>query len=524
VHTLKPWHRLKRTPHGFQTLDAAGHVLRDVPAASFRSDLGAQPLAGRVALASWTNTGGEAWESFRCSWRVPPPPRTDSGQTIFLFSAIGSSGQERILQPVLQWRSPQLGAEAGWSIASWYVEPTGVALHTASIAVQPGEPLTALITVQGPGRRTFSCEFDGKSGTRLVVPDLPDLTWFAMALEAYGVSRRTDYPDTRQTRFTSVTLQFAASAPRVAWRPAKRTNAFGETMTVTENSGTAAQMAANYGKTPPGQTASPDATAKKTAPRIRPLVQRILGSWVVFLVALVALFVTAVELEWHGTEQSFQTYAILLFALVALPPFLAGIIAKGALFGVLIDDRNRMSLGRFQVLCWFLLIMGSYFLMAIWNAHHGGHLPGVPNDLWALLGITNGSAVAGSMVLNPKRRLTQVVAQGKTDDSVTPDPDDAKQSVLHVRDTPAKASWTDLFFGEEESNKDTVDVSRLQQFTFTIILLFVFAGKVLDKLTGMTGGQLDMPDLDPSALGLLGITNISYLASKGAAKPPVAPT
>ena len=526
VHTLELGHRLRQAASGFQKLDSAGHVLQDLPWARFRSELATKRVAGWVVLASWTNSGGAAVESFSCSWQVPAPPRTDSGQTLLLYSAVGSA--DNIVQPVLQWS----GRRRSWSISSWYVEPTGMAVHTAPVAVQPGEQLTGLITAERAvaGKATYTCEFVSKSGTRLVVPELPELNWFLTALEAYDVRQRSDYPDTQQTLFSSVTVRFGGPAPQVSWRPITRSNAFGETMTVTENGGTAAKIAVNYGKNDPATATAPAAATAVVATPARPVaghkadarsfVNRVLGSGFIFVLALAAIFGTAAFIERDETKQSFTAYCALLSAEIFLPAFLAGIIAKGRVLGVLIDDRNRMSLGRFQALSWWLLIFAAFLSMYIWNVQHGGgHLPQVPKDLLYLLGITNGSAVIGTMVLNPKRRLTQAVAQ-----NVPPDPAAAQQSTLHVNLTPAEASWTDLFFGEESSNSQTVDVSRLQQFTFTLILLFVYGGKVLDTLGGAGAAQLDLPDLDPSALELLGISNGAYLLTKQTAKPAVTPT
>jgi hypothetical protein len=535
VYTLQPGHRLKRVPGGFQRIDAAGHVLQDLPGARFRSELAAKPLAGWIALSSWMNQRRAAVRSFSARWQVPVAPRTDSGQTIFLFSAIADPSHEHLVQAVLQWGPPRVGAAGSWSVSSWYVEPAGIAIRTAPVAARPGEWLTSRISVQGksPARRTYICELLGKPGTTLIVPETPELSWYALALEAYDVGHRSDYPNQRSLRFTSVGLQIAPPSPRIRWFPTTRSNAFGETMTMTESGGAAAATV-DFGKTAPSPGAAsrpagggrPPGTPPPARPR-RTIVQMILGSGIVFVLSLVLLFVSAAAIEWYWPKETFKLYAgSLLAAEIALPALLAGIMAKGQLFGILIDDRNRMSLGRFQTLLWSLLILSSYFTMAIWNARVGGTLPKMPTDLWLLLGITNGSAVVGAFALNSKRRFTHaVVTSQSTGEEVPAEVAATKQSMLDIRDNPKDASWTDLFFGEEASNKDTVDISRLQQFTFTLILLFVFGGRVLDRLMGVGATQaLDMPDLDPSAIELLGFSNAFYLAAKPAAKPPATPT
>lgn len=300
-------------------------------------------------------------------------------------------------------------------------------------------------------------------------------------------------------------------------------------MTMTDPGGAAAPLTADMSKaTPaPAPPRAADSGTPLADPEHRRVLRKALGNGYLFGLSILLLFATAGAIEIYGTQESFKLYCGLLFLEIALPAFVAGLIAKGRVLGVLIDDRNRMSLGRFQVFSWSLFILASYFAMAIWNSRFGGKLPQVPENLWILLGITNASAVAGAMVLNPKRRYTQAVAQSQSaaaDDpgNATPPPAPAiHQSLLDVKERPSHANWTDLFFGEEASNKDTVDVSRLQQFAFTLILLFVFAGKVFDRLATAGPGVLDMPDLDSSALGLLGFSNVSYLAAKQAAKPAV---
>lgn len=528
VHTLEKGHRLRRTATGFQQVDAAGHVLKDLPEATFRSDIVASPADGWVVYAYWANGLTATVQSFRCSWTVPPPPQTISGQTVFLFIAIEDDGRDNILQPVLQWGSSQAGGGDFWSICSWYVDPSGTAIHTTPVPVEPGEVLTGVITVQaaGGGQYTYTCEFAGKEGTALVVPEVPELVWYSTTLEAYDINNRGQYPNADKTVFSALSLQIAPPAPVVAWNPTTRSNDLGESVTIISDGAANAQIEIGYGSGVSAPQAAPLAVAANSAKNRRasrrPLLQKLLGSGTVFLLLLAALAGSAATIEWSGTlkiADLTRWWTIVLGEIVVLA-VVAGFIAKGRALGVLIDDRNRMSLARFQLLSWSLLILSAYFAFAMWNIRRHLALPQMQLDLWYLLGITNVTSVASALVLNPKRELTAGLAQGRVP---APDAVAGSQSVLDVRASAAEASWTDLFFGEEASNKDTVDVSRLQQFTFTVILLFAFVANVLNQIAQYTSGRLDMPGLDLSAVGLMGLSNLAYLAAKQTAKPPVTP-
>jgi hypothetical protein len=59
--------------------------------------------SGWIVYASWLNNTGRPITSFRTNWIVPPVPRTQSGQLIYLFNGIQNSTM--IYQPVLQWGS-----------------------------------------------------------------------------------------------------------------------------------------------------------------------------------------------------------------------------------------------------------------------------------------------------------------------------------------------------------------------------------------------------------------------------------
>src|SRR5262245_60425342 len=56
---------------------------------------------------------------------------------------------------------------------------------------------------------------------------------------------------------------------------------------------------------------------------------------------------------------------------------IAGCIAKKRFTGVLIDERNRISLSRVQWLAWFLVLFSAYFTGSIFNIANGGDLPAI---------------------------------------------------------------------------------------------------------------------------------------------------
>lgn len=145
--------------------------------------------------------------------------------------------------------------------------------------------------------------------------------------------------------------------------------------------------------------------------------------------------------------------------------------------------------------------------------------------LWAVLGIT--------VVVSPY--LSQRILASKPVKS----PGDAEVdfgtvevrtpgavSLLEVRDSPAKAQWTDLFRGEEEANKDLVDASRLQHLVITGLLLGGYVVLLLEYvrtvdgpailLANLTGAPVfaTMPPVDGTFVGLLALSHAGYLAFK----------
>ena len=193
---------------------------------------------GYACLAKWDwekERGADNAEhvtEFRSKWNVPPPPSSQSGQTIFLFNGMQSSAFNKetkaILQPVLQWGNPDAGGGAFWSVASWYVKvridagkmKIDTVARTKPIPVKTGDILVGLITqtkTQDEDLYTCTCEFEGIVGTSLVVKLSSELVQNGLALEAYHLNQCNEWPSANLTSYGSINLKNGSKALKPKW-------------------------------------------------------------------------------------------------------------------------------------------------------------------------------------------------------------------------------------------------------------------------------------------------------------------
>lgn len=173
---------------------------------------------GWITYASWSNTTGTPVSRFATSWVVPPAPSTQSGQTIFLFNGIQNSTM--IYQPVLQWGPSGAGGGSNWSVASWYADgQSGQSFYSSLVNVNTGDVLVGVMTLTGQSAQGFSynCEFQGIANTSLAVQNIQELTWCIETLEAYGITKCSDYPNTDKTAMTAIDLRTGNTHPTVVW-------------------------------------------------------------------------------------------------------------------------------------------------------------------------------------------------------------------------------------------------------------------------------------------------------------------
>jgi len=236
---------------------------------------------------------------------------------------------------------------------------------------------------------------------------------------------------------------------------------------------------------------------------------------IVVLIGVAGLLVPAESrrLGWFLTMGLF-----LAFLLVA------GRGITGRWTGALIDDRNKMSLARLQLIVWTVVTLAAYLTAALGNIVAG--LPdalavAVPVDLWWLMGISTTSLVASPVLKAMKKTKQEDVKEwGRTQGELAAQgapaakADIDTQGLIVVNKTADRARFSDMFMGEETGNAAALDMAKVQMFLFTLILVLAYGASVATAMRVFPITEL--PDLSGGMVALLGISHAGYLTSKGA--------
>ena len=211
--------------------------------------------------------------------------------------------------------------------------------------------------------------------------------------------------------------------------------------------------------------------------------------------------------------------------LLALFILVAGHGITGYWLGALIDSRSKMSLSRFQMILWTILIISAYLISVVINVYR--HQP-QPTDitldkmLWLLMGISTTSLI-GSPLLKSEKKKDNPAAASPPDTSRSMELL-AKQGVdtnrvdvegkIVVNVSPDDAGWADLFRGEEVGNAGHLDMGKIQMFYFTLIIVFAYGAALAEMFESTRTGITQFPLLSAGTVALLGISHAGYLANK----------
>ncbi|MFZ5895430.1 MAG: hypothetical protein ACOY0T_30520 [Myxococcota bacterium] len=135
------------------------------------------------------------------AWTVPNNPSSISNQLVYYFPGFQNlAGTLSIIQPVMQWGNNGRFGGNFWSIASWYVDTAGVAVHSTPRTVTTGQIIDGSMvgsncTAAGVCSWTITTKVRNGISTTLTRSPGVVYNWAApAALEAYRLTACNQYP------------------------------------------------------------------------------------------------------------------------------------------------------------------------------------------------------------------------------------------------------------------------------------------------------------------------------------------
>jgi hypothetical protein len=246
-------------------------------------------------------------------------------------------------------------------------------------------------------------------------------------------------------------------------------------------------------------TANPDVVANQTVaqppPENRPIWVPILA---ILTIPLIFVLGFLLPRGWNW-----------LFVIVLMVGFIAlvGKRITGRFSGVLINERNKMTLSRFQLAVWTLIVLSAFLTIALERVYAGAIDPlaiALPTQLWALLGISTTSLIGSPLILSTKLKKTSKYVKG-----------DQKFGILNYNEKREEAEFSDMFRGDENVNEDSIDMAKVQMFFFTLIIAFSYMILLVNSIMTIDAAQLNsFPELSDGLVALLGISSAGYLTNK----------
>jgi hypothetical protein len=236
--------------------------------------------------------------------------------------------------------------------------------------------------------------------------------------------------------------------------------------------------------------------------------------------ALVVIVAGIGLIAWHVRGANRVGGWIAIMALLLLFTLIAGHGVSGLWRGALIDQRNKMSLSRLQLVMWTIVILGGFLMIGVSNMALGEAKPldiAVPAEVWALLAISTTSLVGSPLILSNKKQTdpdhTEKQRTFNLMRSQGMDANVGHQGQVVVNQEPSAAGWGDLFKGEETGNAAQLDMGKIQMLYFTLVIVLAYGIGIGTLLNG-TAAIKAFPEIDAGIVALLGISHAGYLANK----------
>jgi len=273
----------------------------------------------------------------------------------------------------------------------------------------------------------------------------------------------------------------------------------------------------------------------------------------IVLMALVALLMpTRLGLRWW--IWAWIINLVLMFLVMGTIGL--SIKAESGWWAIFVDNRNMVSLSRFQIVLWTLVVLSAFWTIALARTGDSTGNPRayvcespalegkkascaapadlqLPATLWALMGISVTSAVASSLIKENKAQRTAAdggqnryaASLQQTLRGMPLAGEFENRGAVVTRKSGKKPKFSDMFKGEDPKGLIYIDIAKVQNFFFTVVAVAVYAVALGAALVGAKSiaSLFQFPDISEGLLGILGISHAGYLVNKAtvtSAPPP----
>lgn len=242
----------------------------------------------------------------------------------------------------------------------------------------------------------------------------------------------------------------------------------------------------------------------------------------VFLILLTTVMFAA---TWILPKEAKGWNFIVVIAAMLFFVAVLGARISGRPAGILINERNLISLSRFQTVMWTLIILSAFLTMALQRIRFGVAEDQSPLNitldwrLWALMGISTTSLIGSPLLSSGKKTKEPDQAVANKTAALTgesgPAVVDNAQGTLYKNPEIKDAAFSDMFEGDEVGNTAYVDLAKVQMFFFTIVAALSYFVILFSWIKNKETKDLAaFPVLSEGFIAILGISHGGYLVNK----------
>ncbi len=194
---------------------------------------------------------------------------------------------------------------------------------------------------------------------------------------------------------------------------------------------------------------------------------------------------------------------------------------------ILIDDRKQMSLSRFQLVLWTLVILSAYLAIVLGRIHaiditnpsasaalQSAMIIAMPWQLIALLGISLTAVAGTSLILGTKKGIELTPERASDIQEMLDKKNRRNEGTVCENKEIKDANFTDMFKGDEVADCATINMAKVQMFFFTIVIVVAYSLIILNLMIVKPPVELAFPEFSQELVTVLGLSNAGYLTEK----------